>query len=200
MARLPLFCGSGKNCTERFICMVIGQNKCGDVMKVVCKGAALAAVGLAAAIIVYPFTHELGHVIAVRLSGGQICEFHLFPIPNVLCKFDSTDMMSMILAGFGGVLFPLVVTGIHPPKPFLLWYLWLSVKGICVWSLLLSLWELVFFQTELEIVNDDIAQVLRFAPEYRAVYFAVIIAALTITAMQLARSRPLDKCMEYFNM
>lgn len=58
--------------------MVIGQNKCGDVMKVVCKGAALAAVGLAAAIIVYPFTHELGHVIAAWLSGAQICEFHLF--------------------------------------------------------------------------------------------------------------------------
>ena len=169
-------------------------------MKIVCKGSALAAVGLAAAVIVYPFTHELGHVVAAWLSGAQICEFHLLPIPNVLCKFDPMNIMSIILTGFGGILFPLMVTGVHPPKPFLLWYLWLSIKGICVWSLLLSLWELVFFQTELEIENDDIAQVLRFAPEYRAVYFAVIIAALTITAMQMTRSRPLKKCMEYFNI
>ena len=180
--------------------MVIGQNKCGDVMKVVCKGAALAAVGLAAAIIVYPFTHELGHVIAAWLSGAQICEFHLFPIPNVLCKFDPKDVARVILAGFGGIFFPIIVTGVHPPKPFLMWYLWLSVKGICAWSLLLSLWTLVFFQTELEIVDDDIARILRFAPEYRAAYFAVITAAFAITAAQLVRSRPLDKCMEYFNM
>lgn len=95
-------------------------------MKVVCKGAALAAVGLAAAIIVYPFTHELGHVIAAWLSGAQICEFHLFPIPNVLCKFDPKDVARVILAGFGGVFFPIMVTGVHPPKPFLMWYLYIA--------------------------------------------------------------------------
>lgn len=93
-----------------------------------------------------------------------------------------------------------MVTGVHPPKPFLMWYLWLSVKGICAWSLLLSLWTLVFFQTELEIVDDDIARILQFAPEYRAAYFAVITAAFAITAAQLVRSRPLRKCMEYFGI
>lgn len=88
-------------------------------MKDVFKGVLLIAIGLVAAIIVYPFTHELGHSIAAWISGAQIYEFHLFPIPNVLCRFDSMNLKSVILVGFGGMLFPAVLTGIRSPKTFL---------------------------------------------------------------------------------
>lgn len=66
-------------------------------MKYVFKGVLLIAIGLMAAIIVYPFTHELGHSIAAWILGAQIYEFHLFPIPNVLCRFDSMNLKSVIL-------------------------------------------------------------------------------------------------------
>ena len=79
-------------------------------MKDVFKGVLLIAIGLVAAIIVYPFTHELGHSIAAWVSGAQIYEFHLFPIPNVLCRFDSMNLKSVVLVGFGGMLFPAVLT------------------------------------------------------------------------------------------
>ena len=128
-------------------------------MKDVFKGVLLIAIGLMAAIIVYPFTHELGHSIAAWISGAQIYEFHLFPIPNVLCRFDSMNLKSVILVGFGGMLFPAVLTGIRSPKIFLLWYLWFVIKGICALSFLVSLWALVFFHTGLEIANDDMIQV-----------------------------------------
>lgn len=169
-------------------------------MKDVFKGVLLIAIGLMAAIIVYPFTHELGHSIAAWISGAQIYEFHLFPIPNVLCRFDSMNLKSVILVGFGGMLFPAVLTGIRSPKIFLLWYLWFVIKGIYALSFLVSLWALVFFQTGLEIANDDMIQVMQFAPEYRAIYLAVIIGLLAITMVQLVHAKPLKRCLKYFGV
>lgn len=169
-------------------------------MKDVFKGVLLIAIGLVSAIIVYPFMHELGHSIAACISGAQIYEFHLFPIPNVLCRFDSMNLKGVVLVGFGGMLFPAVLTGIRPPETFLRWYFWFVIKGICALSFLMSLWALVFFRTGLEIANDDMAQVLRFAPEYRAIYLAVIIGLLAITVAQLARAKPLKRCLKYFDV
>lgn len=167
-------------------------------MKDVFKGVLLIAIGLVAAIIVYPFTHELGHSIAAWISGAQIYEFHLFPIPNVLCRFDSMNLKSVVFVGFGGMLFPTVLTGIRSPKTFILWYFWFVIKGICALSFLASLWALTFFQTGLEIANDDMIQVLRFAPEYRAIYLGTMIGLLIKTVVQLVRAKPLEKCMKYF--
>lgn len=167
-------------------------------MKDAFKGVLLIAIGLVAAIIVYPFTHELGHSIAAWISGAQIYEFHLLPIPNVLCRFNSMNLKSVVLVSFGGMIFPAVLTGMRSPKPFLLWYLWLVIKGICALSFLVSLWALTFFQTGLEIANDDMIQVLQFAPEYRAIYLGTMIGLLIITVVQLVRAKPLEKCIKYF--
>lgn len=174
--------------------------KIGDVMKDVFKGVLLIVIGLVAAIVVYPFMHELGHSIAAWISGAQIYEFHLFPIPNILCGFDSVSLKSMALVGFSGMLFPAVLTGIRAPKTFLLWYLWFVIKSICALSFFVSLWALVFFQTGLEIANEDMIQILQFAPEYRVIYLAAIIGLLAITVVQLIRSNPLHKCMKYFGV
>lgn len=169
-------------------------------MKDVFKGVLLIAIGLVVAIIVYPFTHELGHSIAAWISGAQIYEFHLFPIPNVLCRFDCMNLKSAVFVGFGGILFPAVLTGIRSPKTFILWYFWFVIKGICALSFLVSLWVLTFFQTGLEIENDDMIQVLQFAPEYRAIYLVVIIGLLVITVVQLVHAKPLKKCLKYFDV
>ena len=180
--------------------MLTGKTNVGDAMKDFFKGMSLVAVGLVAAIIVYPFMHELGHSIAAWISGAEIYELNLLPVPNVLCKFDSMDLLSVVLIGFGGILFPAILTGVRTPKMFLLWYLWFAIKGISVLSFLISLWALIFFQTGMEIANDDMSKVLQFAPEYRAIYVVVIMGLLAITAVQLVRSKPLRKCMDYFGV
>ena len=110
------------------------------------------------------------------------------------------NLKSVILVGFGGMLFPAVLTGIRSPKIFLLWYLWFVIKGICALSFLVSLWALVFFQTGLEIANDDMIQVMQFAPEYRAIYLAVIIGLLATTMVQLVHAKPLKRCLKYFGV
>lgn len=180
--------------------MPIGKTKNGDAMKDIFKGISLIVVGLVAAIIVYPFTHELGHSIAAWISGAEIYEFNLFPVPNVVCKFDSMNLICVVFVGFGGVLLPMFLTGFRVPKLFLLWYLWLAIKGICFLSFLVSLWALIFYQTGMEIADDDMTRVLQFAPEYRAIYIAIITAFLAITVVQIARSKPLKKCMKYFGV
>ncbi len=169
-------------------------------MKDIAKGVLLVAVGLVAAIIVYPFTHELGHIIAAWISGVEIYEFNILPVPNVLCRYDSIRLESVAFVGFGGVLFPMLITGIRVPKSFLLWYFWFALKGVCVYSFLLSIWSLIFYQTGLEISGDDITQVLRFAPELRLLYIVAFFGLTILTLMQLIYSKPLQRCMKYFEV
>ena len=179
---------------------LIGKTKIGDYVKKVLKGIYLVIAGLVAAILIYPFTHELGHLTAAWIAGAEIYEFNLLPIPNVLCKFDSVNLKSVILVGFGGLLFPVIFVGVKPPKVFFLWYLWLAVKCICVLSFCVSFWALIFYQTELGIPSDDMTLVMQFAPQYRPLYLGVIIGFLAITLMQLKYSKLFDRCTKYFDV
>lgn len=183
----------------RLIFAPIGKNRNGDVMRDVFRGVSLIVVGFVAAIIVYPFLHELGHLIAAWISGAEIYEFSILPVPNVLCRFDSTDLRSTVIVGFGGIIFPSALTGLRVPKKFMTWYLWFTLKCICILSFVVSLWALIFYQTGIEIANDDMTRVMQFAPEFRMLYIIAIVQMLAITLLQLIRSKPLSRCMRYFD-
>lgn len=54
----------------------------------------MSTIGLTAATVIYQFLHESGHSVAALIVGGKIVEYHLFPIPYVLC-----DVGKVTLAG-----------------------------------------------------------------------------------------------------
>ena len=81
-----------------------------DSMKSYIKGFALFILSLITTILIYPFLHELGHVIATILVGIEFSEFHLFPVPYVLCNMVNAGRMEYFVVGFAGVLFPFVVS------------------------------------------------------------------------------------------
>lgn len=180
--------------------MSIGKTKNGDAMKDIVKGISLIVVGLVAAIIVYPFLHELGHLIAAGISGAEVYEFSLLPVPNVLCRFDSMSLRSVVITGFGGIVFPAFLTGFRVPKRFMTWYLWFAIKCICVLSFVISIWALIFYQTGIGIENDDMTRVMQFAPKFQIFYLVAIIGILVQTLVQLIWSKPLNRCKRYFDV
>ena len=184
----------------RLIFLQNGKTKNGDVMKEFFKAISLIAVGLIAAIVVYPFLHESGHTLAALVVGAEVSDIQLLPIPSMLCQLDSSNKMQVIVIGFGGIMLPFMLTVLKPPKRFIPWYLWFLIKGICILSFVISLWAIMFYQTEFGIATDDMTRVLQFAPEYKVGYGAAVIILLVITIAQAVHSRPTKRCMEYFDV
>ena len=180
--------------------MQIGKAKNGDSMKYFIKGILLVIEGLVAAIIVYPFIHELGHSVAALIFGAEIYEFEIFPIPNILCRFTSMALTDRIVVGFAGILLPTLLSSVPSPKNFMLWYFWFSLNCICIISFIVSLWALAFYKTSLEIVGDDMTRILQFNPEYRGIYFAVVALLIVIKIVQTVKSKPVKKCMIFFGV
>lgn len=169
-------------------------------MKDLLKTLLLIIVGLTAVIAVYPSLHEAGHTLATLITGSNVIDVQIWPLPSTLCKIDTGNLLQIIVIGFGGIIFPFLVTLSKPPKRFLTWYLWFATKMICILSYGISLCAIAFYKTKLEIVTDDLTRVMEYAPEYRLIYISILVMLIMISAAQAVKSRPIKRCMQYFEI
>ena len=169
-------------------------------MKDVLKCFGLLAVGLLTAIFLYPFLHELGHTIAVIIFGSEVSEFRLFPLPSVLCEMDITNQFALVFVGFGGMLFPYVLSVASPGKHFWIWYLWTILSGICLLSFAISITGIFLYKFGSPIANEDITRVMEHADEYYTLYLGILIVLTIVRVVQLIRSKPIKRCMKEFDV
>lgn len=167
-----------------------------DEMK--CLG--LIAVGLLTAIFLYPFLHELGHVIAAIAVRSDVKGFQLFPLPSVMCEMDVANKFSCIAIGMGGMILPYAISFVVPMKRFWLWYIWLIMSGICLLSFAISIAGVFYFRIGSPIANEDITQIMLFADEYYILYLAILIGLSVFRIIQIVRTRPIRRCMREFDI
>lgn len=105
----------------------------------------LIAVGLFVAVIIYPFLHETGHTLIALLVGAKITRFNILPIPFVECEISAVDIKGQIFIALGGIVFPYALSMILKPKHFWGWYANFVLKGISVYSVILSVIASVFY-------------------------------------------------------
>lgn len=160
----------------------------------------LLFIGLFAAILVYPVLHESGHFLFAFLSGANIIEISLLPLPSVLCQMNMSDPMSVVFTGLGGIIIPFVATIVVPSQKFVTWYLWTVLKGICLISVMISIVGIYLFKVGKPIVNEDITKIMITAPQYSAVYCAILLFMLVIICIQIVKSEPIKRCMKYFEI
>ena len=55
------------------------------------------------AVLLYPALHELGHSLATLVLGGKVIEFHLLPLPNMLCDGSSVGNAGLVTIAVAGV-------------------------------------------------------------------------------------------------
>ena len=155
-------------------------------------------VGLLAAVIIYPFLHESGHGLAALIAGGRVVEYHLIPMPYILCDVRNVSVMGRCFIGIGGMLFPMTVaTVFHPKKQFWVWYGNLMLRGICILSVAITAVASFLYVAGNPVVNEDITTVLNIMPNSVA---AVIISSLLNLAffiMLIVRDRPVRKICDY---
>lgn len=169
-------------------------------MKDAIKIAAITIVGLIVAVIVYPLLHEGGHSLAAVIVGAKVEEFNLYPLPNILCSVQSVGTMGLVVIGISGLLLPFLLTVVIQPKRFWGWYICFTTRGICLLSFAVALFAIAVFQTERQMVNEDITLVMELAPEHKGIYAAILLGLAGWDILLVVRSHPVRRCMEFFGL
>lgn len=167
-----------------------------DFMKI----TALTIIGLAVAVVLYPFMHESGHTLATLLFGGAVVEFTLFPLPSVLSDISQISNIGLVLIGLSGIMFPLIISvAIHPQK-FYLWYSAFVFKGIVLLSLVLSGGIVVVNAFGFTDANDDMIKTLMYWQGGTPGLFLILIATTLITAISIYREHPIKRICKNFGI
>ena len=134
-----------------------------DPMKSYIKVFVFLFLGLCLAIFIYPFLHELGHVIASVLLGLQCREFHLLPMPYVLCDMSQAREIDYYIVGSAGILFPIIISQLLRPfynKNIFIDFTVFIIEGISALACAISLISIFLLQFGYELKEDDITSVL----------------------------------------
>lgn len=151
-------------------------------------------VGLLSAILIYPILHEGGHALATVLFGGKVCEFHLLPLPFIICESSEVSLSGMILIGLSGILFPLLFSWVIYLKNFWVWLIGLYLNFICFLSFAISLYGCIRFINGSSIATEDITKVLELCPEKISAFVIGLIVLIIGIVMQIIVSKPLQHC------
>ena len=164
------------------------------------KAIWLLFIGLLTAVVIYPFLHETGHSLATIILGGKVVEFHLFPLPNMLCDGSRLSNNALAFIGLCGMLFPFLISAIIKTKRFTLWYILQLLKGISVLAFVLSLVSIFGIKRGVYVTNDDIITVLRFYPDGKTVFVALIFLLIAWAVFSILKQRPIRYIGRYFGI
>lgn len=168
-------------------------------MKEFLKMIALIIVGLITVIIIYPFLHEIGHSLVALLVGARIVDFNILPIPFVKCEVSNVDITGQALIGVGGIVFPFVLSMTLKSKWFWGWYISLILKGISVYSVMLSIIATVLHINGNSWQNEDVVRVLHLFPNGTWLLLAVFCIMATYGLVRLLKENVFSKCIDYFS-
>jgi len=166
------------------------------VKKDVLKLALIMGIGFFIVLIGYPFLHELGHVIASLLVGAEVLELTLFPVPSVLCDVTNIDIAGLVVIGFGGVVFPFLLSMIIPRKWFVTWCARAILQGITMLSLVISCVSILFSVNH----QDDMIQVLNFWESGKTALLVILCASAVATLAAIAHDRPGRRICRFFGV
>lgn len=167
-------------------------------MRDIIKGFGLLIVGLIVAIIIYPIAHESGHALFALLVGADEVSIRIFPTPYTVCNIIEVHKFGHIIIGFGGILFPALLSLFTYRKFFWIWYANFVFKLITIWSLLISIISCAMFVCGGPMKNDDITQILTIWPKgyYLSIFSLIII--FTLLVVVTIKEKPFKRCFNYF--
>ena len=165
-------------------------------MKDALKSLGILIIGLFVAIIAYPFLHETGHSIAAVLAGAKIVEFDLLPIPSILCDASGVSTNGLVAVGFGGILFPIMISITLPRKWFFTWYFRALLQGISVLALVVSFVSVLFKVNP----TDDMFQVLRFWQFDESLLLLILSCGIAAVLILIVIDRPGRRICKFFEL
>lgn len=156
----------------------------------------ILAVGLISALFIYPFIHELGHVIASFCVGADVLDFTLFPLPSILCNVGAVENTGKVLIGFGGMLLPLLIAEVVPRKWFWIWYMRVLLKGISLLSFVISVVSLTANCN----AQDDMVQALEYWLWDKSLLIFLLCSIAGCVVISIVREKPIKRVCQLFEI
>lgn len=156
----------------------------------------ILVMGLFVVVLVYPFLHEMGHILASLLVGAEVLELTLFPIPSVLCNVMGIGNTGLIIIGFGGTMLPLLISFLIPRKWFFCWYFRSLLQGVSVLALLISCASVLFAVNP----QDDMIQILNFWGYGKTVLLLILSGGAVIVLLSIFLDKPIRRICQYFGV
>ncbi len=156
----------------------------------------ISMLGLFVAVLGYPFFHEMGHMLASLLVDAEVLELSLLPVPSVLCDVTGVSDMGLTIIGFGGTLFPILISFFIPRKWFISWYFRALLQGMSILSLLISCVSVLFGVNP----QDDMIQVLNFWQYGRTLLLIILGSSMLAVISAIVLDKPFKRVCKYFGL
>lgn len=143
----------------------------------------ITIIGLVIAMLIYPFTHELGHTLTCLIVGAEVLEFEVLPVPHITCNIIGLTKSQIIAIGLSGNIVPLFIIGIidvvtRKVKEFELLYAKVYFYFCCWLSMVFSAVSGIFMIMK----EDDVYNIINRYPEEK-VNCTIICVILAIVIM-----------------
>lgn len=159
--------------------------------------------GLLTAVIIYPFLHESGHLIAAVLLGAEVLEFNLFPLPNILCNMANMSIVEKIIIGLNGLFLPIFFSAVMLKmfgNSFWNRYISFVLNGISLLASIISAIAVIFFYLGNPVENEDVTQILYMSPNSGITILILTIFSTIYLIIKIALDKPIQRCLAYFGL
>ena len=156
----------------------------------------ISLLGLTTAVFIYPFIHEMGHVLCSVLIGAEVHQVTILPVPSMLCNIGAISNSGRVLIGFGGMTLPLLVALIIPRRWFVLWYVRTLLLGMSMLAIGISIISLFFDVNP----QDDMVRVLTFWRYGKPALLEILLFLLATVCILLFTDKPGRRICKYFEI
>lgn len=124
-------------------------------------------------------------------------EFHLLPLPNVLCEVYSISNIGIVIIGVGGMVFPLIIAMIISKKTFAFWYISQVIIGISAYAFFISATSLIMARFGFQMPNEDVIKVIQTVPNSDTFLIGIAITFIIFSLCLFAYNKPIKRMIEY---
>lgn len=169
-------------------------------MKDVQKVFGILLMGIVVVIFCYPFLHELGHAIAILLTGSTLHEFQIFPIPYVVCDSGDIGRFGCAVIGVSGMLLPFVFSFLLSGKRFWTWLFSFYLKGISVLAFALSYVAVLCYESKIVWQNEDIIKTIELSGMTSSFWLVVMLVLFYVSALSIYFNKPIKRIENFFEI
>lgn len=181
-----------------FATAAIGHpNEGGDGMNRWCKLSLIGLMGLGAVCVVYPCLHELGHSIMAYVCGAQEVRMGVFPIAYTAYKNTETSLISQVLVGLSGYVFPLCLTLLPTANRFWVWLFMFYVRWTTLCGCGIAIAGLLGAAIRGVYVEEDITRLAMMTQSRAEVWLVGVFLAAVWLLWDIVRQKPIARIFEY---
>lgn len=156
--------------------------------------------GIMVTVVIYPCLHELGHSIAIGITGATLYKFRILPTPYVMYNGNGINEFENVFIGISGMLFPFVFSLLFNGKRFWMWLFSFYLKGISAFAFALSYIAVLCYESKIIWQNEDIVQVIQLSGISSSFWLVMMLLLFCLNALIIYFNKPFKRIEKFFEI